>query len=92
VPSQLAHVGYGNFLSLARVVTVVPPASAPVQRLIREAKEAGIVIDVSTGRRTRAVALLDSGTIVLLGLSVKELGSRGLPTGTSGKRRRKRAR
>jgi regulator of extracellular matrix RemA (YlzA/DUF370 family) len=92
VPTVLKHVGYGNFLSLERVITVLPPAAAPVQRLIREAKEEGVVIDITNGRRTRSIALLDSGKVVLLGLSVKELGSRGLPTGISSRRRRKRTR
>jgi regulator of extracellular matrix RemA (YlzA/DUF370 family) len=73
-------------------VDVFSPSSAPVQRLIREAKEGGIVVDITSGRKTRAVALLDSGGIVLLGLSVKELGSRGLPTAAGSRRRRKRAR
>jgi regulator of extracellular matrix RemA (YlzA/DUF370 family) len=63
-----------------------------VQRLIREAKEEGVALDVTSGRRTRAVATLDSGVIVLLGLSTRELGSRGLPVIGISKKRRKRTR
>jgi regulator of extracellular matrix RemA (YlzA/DUF370 family) len=63
-----------------------------MQRFIREAKDAGIVIDVTSGRRTRAVAMLNDGHVVLLGLSLKELAKRGLPDGAGSKRRRKRTR
>jgi regulator of extracellular matrix RemA (YlzA/DUF370 family) len=92
VPSELAHVGYGNFLIVDRIQAVLPPTAAPVQRLIREAREESVVIDVTSGRRTRAVAVLDTGKVVLLGLSLKELAKRGLPTGAGSRRRRKRAR
>jgi len=92
VPAKLAHVGYGNFVVVSRIRGVLPPVAAPVQRLIRRAKDEGIAIDVTSGRRTRAVAVLDDGKILLLGLSVRELATRGLPAGAGGKRRRKRAR
>jgi hypothetical protein len=85
---DLVRVGYGNFIPRNRVLGVVSPATAPVQRLIRQAKDEGLVIDISAGRRTRSVAILDSGDILLMGLTVREVGKRGLPvTGTSSRRR-----
>ena len=92
MPTTLAHVGFGNFLPVGRVVRVFSPSPTHVQRLIREAREEGIIIDVTSGRRTRSVAVLDTGRVVLLGLTVKKLGGRGLPTGAVARKRRKTAR
>jgi hypothetical protein len=88
---QLVRVGYGNFVPQDRVLGVMSPALAPVQRLIRHARDEGLVIDMTAGRRTRAVALLDSGGILLLGLTQRELGKRGLPVSSTRPRQRKRA-
>ena len=87
----LVRVGFGNFVARARVLSVLSSAPAPVQRLIRHAREEGLVIDMTAGRRTRAVAVLDSGNIFLLGLTQRELGTRGLPVGVQARRRRTRA-
>jgi hypothetical protein len=85
---ELVRAGYGNFVPRDRVLGVVSPTTAPVQRLIRQAKDEGLAIDISAGRRTRSVAILDNGEILLIGLTVRELGKRGLPvTGTSARRR-----
>ncbi len=89
--SPLVRVGYGNFVPRDRVLSVMSSALAPVQRLIRHGRTKGLVIDMSAGRPTRAVAVLDSGDILLLGLTQRELGKRGLPVSPAGPRRRKRA-
>jgi regulator of extracellular matrix RemA (YlzA/DUF370 family) len=89
---ELVRVGYGNFVPGGRVETVLSPTAAPVQRLIRHARDEGLVIDLTAGRRTRAIALLDSGKLLLLGLTPKELGTRGLPIDSRRPRRRTRAR
>lgn len=88
---ELVRVGYGNFVPRERVIGVLSPETAPVQRLIRHAKDEGIVIDITAGRRTRSVAILDSGDILLIGLTQRELGKRGLPVSGTGSRRRTRA-
>jgi regulator of extracellular matrix RemA (YlzA/DUF370 family) len=88
---ELARVGYGNFVPRDRISTVVSPAAAPVQRLIRHARDEGLVIDLTAGRRTRSVAILNTGQILLLGLTQRELGSRGLPTETPARRRHARS-
>lgn len=92
--SELVSVGYGNYVPLQRVSTVLSPLPAAVQRFVRQGKDEGMVIDLTAGRRTRAVAIMDSGGIMLLGLTMRELGKRGLPVAgvTAARRRRKRRR
>src|SRR2546422_661305 len=90
--TELVHVGFGNFLAVNKVLAIVTPSSAPIQRMIREGKEEGIVIDMTNGRRTQAVIFLDTGTIGLVGLSLAQLSSRGLPVPAELLVRRKRSR
>jgi len=79
VPTELTHVGYGNFVPRDRVRTVFGLGTTPVQRLIRQAKDEGVSLDLTNGRRTRAIAILDDGRVLLLGLTSRELAKRGLP-------------
>lgn len=62
---QLINIGYGNMVSASRVIAVISPDSAPVKRMIQEAREAGKLIDATLGRKTRSVLVMDSGHIVL---------------------------
>ena len=62
---QLINIGYGNMVAANRVVAVVSPDSAPIKRIVQEGKEAGTVIDATFGRRTKAVLIMDGGTVVL---------------------------
>lgn len=62
---ELLNTGLGNYVSASRVVAIVNPESAPIKRLIQDAKDSGTVIDATFGRRTRAVIIMDSGQIVL---------------------------
>ena len=62
---QLINIGFGNIVSASRVVAIVSPESAPIKRLISEARERGELIDATYGRRTRAVIVTDSGHVVL---------------------------
>ncbi len=62
---QLINIGYGNMVSANRVVAVVSPDSAPVKRMIQEAREAGKLIDATLGRRTKAVLVLDNAQVGL---------------------------
>ena len=89
---DLVRVGFGNYISPSRVLLVASPETAPIQRLVRQAKEDGIVIDMTNGRRTQAVIFLDTGTIGLVGLSLAQLSSRGLPVPAELLVRRKRSR
>ena len=62
---RLVDIGYGNLVSAERVVAVASPDSLPVRRLIQDAKNIGRVIDVSCGKKTRAVIITDSDHIIL---------------------------
>ncbi len=62
---KLINVGFGNIVSADRVVAVVSPESAPIKRLVQEARDRGMLIDATYGRRTRAVIITDSDHVVL---------------------------
>lgn len=63
--TRLIHIGLGNYLAANRIVAVISPDSAPVKRIVQEARERGTLIDATYGRRTRAVVIADSGHVVL---------------------------
>ncbi len=65
---KLLNIGFGNAVAMQRVVSIVNPDSAPIRRMIQDAKDRGILIDASCGRKTRAVIITDSGHIILSGL------------------------
>lgn len=62
---KLINIGFGNMVSANRIVAIVSPESAPIKRIIQEARERGMLIDATYGRRTRAVVITDSDHIVL---------------------------
>lgn len=62
---KLVNIGFGNIVSANRIVAIVSPESAPIKRIIQEARERGMLIDATYGRRTRAVIITDSDHVVL---------------------------
>ena len=62
---QLINIGFGNIVSSDRIIAIVSPESAPIKRVIQDAKDKGRVIDATYGRRTRAVIITDSDHIIL---------------------------
>ena len=62
---KLINIGFGNMVSASRLIAIVSPESAPIKRMIQEARERGVLIDATYGRRTRAVLVMDSDHIVL---------------------------
>ncbi len=62
---QLLNIGFGNMVSSERIIAIVSPDSAPIKRLIQEAKDKGSIIDATYGRRTRAVIIMDSDHVIL---------------------------
>lgn len=62
---KLINIGFGNIVSAGRIVVIVSPESAPIKRVINEARDRGILIDATYGRRTRAVIVADSGHVIL---------------------------
>ena len=61
---ELVHIGFGNILAMGRVIAIASPNSAPTKRIIHEGRSNGKVIDMTSGRRTKAVIFTDSGHIV----------------------------
>ena len=78
---KLVNIGYGNMVSAGRIISVVSPESAPIKRLIQEARDDGRAIDATFGRKTRAVLIMDSGHIVLSSLITDTLAARINGTG-----------
>ncbi len=62
---KLINIGFGNMVSGDKMLAVVSPESAPIKRMVQEAKEKGSCIDATFGRRTKAVLVMDGGTVVL---------------------------
>jgi regulator of extracellular matrix RemA (YlzA/DUF370 family) len=62
---KLVNIGFGNIVSANKIVAIVSPESAPIKRIIQEARERGMLIDATYGRRTRAVIVTDSDHIIL---------------------------
>ena len=73
---RFISIGFGNMVSAARVVSLISPDSAPVKRLIQDAREAGRVIDVTCGRRTRSVIITDSEHVVLSSVQPETVANR----------------
>lgn len=73
---KFISIGYGNIVAADRVVALVSPDSAPVKRLVQDAREQGRVIDVSCGRRTRAVIITDSDHVILSAVQAETIANR----------------
>lgn len=78
---RLINIGYGNMVSSDRIITVVSPESAPIKRLIQEARDSGMAVDATYGRKTRAVLIMDSGHVILSSLITDTLAARINETG-----------
>ncbi len=74
--ADLVHVGFGNFVAMNKVLAIVTPNSAPIQRMIREGKKRGAIIDVTSGRRTKAAVFTESGNILLVAITPEALAGR----------------
>ena len=72
---KLINIGYGNMVSSERIVAVVSPESAPIKRLVQEARDDGRAVDATYGRKTRAVMIMDSGHIILSSLITETLAA-----------------
>ena len=73
---QLINVGFGNIVVASRIVAIVSAESAPIKRIIQDAKENKSVIDATYGRKTRAVLVMDSGHIILSAVQPETIASR----------------
>ena len=75
---QLINIGFGNFVSAEKVIAVVAPDSAPIKRIIQDAKEQGMLIDATYGRKTRSVIIAESEHIILSAINPESLGNRAV--------------
>ena len=74
--TELIHIGFGNVLAINRVIGMASPNSAPTKRLVQEGKSKGVLIDMTNGRRTKAVLIMDSGHIVLAAIAPETITGR----------------
>lgn len=73
---KLINVGFGNMIASGRLVSIVSPESAPIKRLIQDARDAGKLVDATHGRRTRAVLIMDSEHVILSSLQPETVSNR----------------
>ena len=73
---QLVNIGFGSLISVERLIAVVSPDSAPVKRLVQEARDRGMLIDATFGRKTASVFIMDSDHVVLSALSTEKMAPR----------------
>ena len=73
---QLINIGFGNIVAANRIVSIVSPESAPIKRLVQEAKENKLAIDATYGRRTRSVLIIDSGYVNLSLIQTETIAGR----------------
>ena len=74
--TELLRIGFGNILAVNRVVAVVLPNSAPSKRLVHDGKSSGRIIDMTSGRRTKSVLVMDTGHVVLAALAPETIARR----------------
>ena len=79
---KLINIGFGNIVSASRVVAIVSPESAPIKRIIQEARDRGRLIDATYGRRTRAVVVMDSDHVILSAVQPDTVAHRVLESDT----------
>ncbi len=73
---KLINIGFGNIVSANRVIAIVSPESAPIKRIITDARDRGQLVDATYGRRTRAVIITDSGHIILSAIQPETVANR----------------
>ena len=75
---KLINIGFGNMVSSSRVLTIVSPESAPIKRIIQEAKDRGMLVDATYGRRTRAVIIMDTDHVILSAIQTETIAGRAV--------------
>lgn len=73
---QMVNIGFGNIISANRIIAIISPESAPIKRVIQNARDEGKLIDATYGRKTRAVIITDSGHVVLSAILPETVGQR----------------
>jgi regulator of extracellular matrix RemA (YlzA/DUF370 family) len=78
---RLVHIGFGNMVVADRVIAIVNPSSAPVRRMREEARDAGLLVDATQGRKTRAILVMDSKHVIISAIQPETISSRFEETG-----------
>jgi regulator of extracellular matrix RemA (YlzA/DUF370 family) len=73
---RLINIGFGSMIAAGRVLSILEPDSAPIKRVVQEARERGMLIDASYGRKTKAVILMDTDHVILSGMTTETLAAR----------------
>ena len=73
---KLINIGFGNVISANRIISIVSPESAPIKRIVQEARDGGVLVDATYGRKTRAVVICDSGHVVLSAIQPETVAHR----------------
>ena len=73
---KLINIGFGSMIAAGRILAIVEPDSAPIKRIVQEAKERGMLVDASYGRKTQSVILMDTDHIILSALTSEVLSAR----------------
>jgi len=73
---KLINIGFGNMVSAGRIIAIVSPESAPIKRIITDAREKSLLIDATYGRRTRAVIIADNGSLILSAIQPETVAAR----------------
>ena len=73
---KLINIGFGSMISASRVLAVVAPDSAPIKRVVQEARERGMLIDASYGRKTKSVILMDTDHVILYAITPEAVSTR----------------
>ena len=76
VSTELVHVGFGNIVAINKVVAIVLPGSAPIKRMMQAGKSKELLVDLTSGRKTKAVLAMDSGHIVLVAIGPETIAGR----------------
>ena len=79
--ARLIHIGFGNVVNSGKIIAIVSPDSAPVKRLVQKAKEEGMAIDATQGRKTKAVLIMENSQIVLSALLPETISGRAQAEG-----------
>ncbi len=74
--TELIHIGFGNYLAANHVIGIAAPGSAPVKRLVQEGRGRGVTVDMTSGRRTKAVVFMDNGSVVLAAITPETIEGR----------------
>ncbi len=74
--TELIHIGFGNFVAANQMVGVAAPGSAPIKRLIHEGRTKGLTVDMTSGRRTKAVVFMENGAVVLAAITPETIEGR----------------